>query len=141
MSEGPGPTPATRPVLGEAHAPVAAGKSLCLYCHCAFARVVPDAVKEKVLEGLLASGEPFEAVADLCELSARRDPSLAELAKRAGNLRIAACFPRAVRGLFEAAGSSLPLQGVHVANMREASAEDVLIALLGWAPSKAEEVS
>ena len=47
---------------------------------------------------LAASDVEFEAVPDLCEMSARRDPRLAELAS-AGSLRIAACFPRAVRGL------------------------------------------
>jgi hypothetical protein len=99
-----------------------------LYCHCAFARVVPADVKNGVLSNLAESGEEFEAVPDLCEMSARRDPRLAELAS-AGSLRIAACFPRAVRGLFEAAGSPLP-QSAEIINMRTDSAQTVSGILL-----------
>ena len=43
-----------------------------VYCHCAFARVVPPAVKAAVIEHLAATDLPFDAVPDLCEMSARR---------------------------------------------------------------------
>jgi hypothetical protein len=99
-----------------------------LYCHCAFARVVPADVKAAVLEKLASSNTEFEAVPDLCEMSARRDPRLAELAAT-GSLRIAACFPRAVRGLFDAAGSALP-QTAQVLNMRADPAEKIAADLL-----------
>ena len=99
-----------------------------LYCHCAFARVVPADVKSGVLERLAAAAAEFEAVPDLCEMSARRDPRLAELAAT-GSLRIAACFPRAVRGLFEAAGSPLP-QSAQILNMRTDPADKVTNELL-----------
>lgn len=101
-----------------------------LYCHCAYAQVVPKAVKEEVLRELAASGVAFDAVADLCELSARKDPSLKQLAGE-GAVRIAACYPRAVRWLFGAAGAPLPAEGVQVLNMRVDSAADVLQGLLG----------
>ena len=99
-----------------------------LYCHCAFARVVPPEVRNGVLTRLAESSIEFEAVPDLCEMSARRDPRLAELAS-SGSLRVAACFPRAVRGLFEAAGTPLP-QSAEIMNMRTASAETVAAQLL-----------
>ena len=99
-----------------------------LYCHCAFARVVPAEVRNDVLGRLAASPIEFEAVPDLCEMSARRDPRLAELAS-GDSLRIAACFPRAVRGLFEAAGAALP-QSAQILNMRTESAETVAAQLL-----------
>lgn len=99
-----------------------------LYCHCAFARVVPADVKTAVLERLSASGVEFEAVPDLCEMSARRDPRMAALAATPG-LRIAACFPRAVRGLFEGAGSPLPAD-IRILNMRTEPAADVAASLL-----------
>ena len=99
-----------------------------LYCHCAFARVVPADVKNAVLERLAASSAEFEAVPDLCEMSARRDPRLTELAAT-DSLRVAACFPRAVRGLFEAAGTPLPPL-VQILNMRMDSAETVADELL-----------
>ena len=81
-----------------------------VYCHCAYAKAVPDAVKREVLRRLSASGVSFDAVPDLCEMSARKDPALARLVDAAGGdqpVRIAACFPRAVRWLFHAAGSPL----------------------------------
>ncbi len=104
--------------------------SRILYCHCAYANIIPERVKNEVLDRLAASGVRFEAVADLCELSARRDPSLKRLATGEGDLRIAACFPRSVRWLFSAAEAPLPA-GVEVRNMRSESAEDTVAALLG----------
>jgi hypothetical protein len=99
-----------------------------VYCHCASAQVLSTRVKEGVLQRLLDSGRDFECVPDLCEMSARRDPRLAELAKTPGT-RIAACFPRAVKGLFTAAGSPLPAQGVEIVNMRVLDAEQAYEAL------------
>lgn len=99
-----------------------------VYCHCAFARVVPPEVKAAVLDRLAASSAEFEAVPDLCEMSARRDPRLAVLASTE-SLKIAACFPRAVRGLFEAAGSPLPATA-QILNMRTESADRVAGSLL-----------
>jgi hypothetical protein len=106
-----------------------------LYCHCAYANVVPRAVKEQVLLQLSESGRAFDAVADLCELSARKDPCLKQLAE-GGPLQIAACYPRAVRWLFSAAGAPLAAEGVEVLNMRTESAEAITGALLGNAGSE-----
>jgi heterodisulfide reductase subunit A-like polyferredoxin len=101
-----------------------------LYCHCAYAQVVPKEVKEEVLRQLAASGVAFDAVPDLCELSAKGDPSLARLAGE-GDVKIAACYPRAVKWLFTAAGVTLPEQGVEILNMRTEPAEKVVFAILG----------
>ena len=100
-----------------------------LYCHCQYAQVVPKEVKDAVLRRLCEGGVAFEAVADLCEMSARRDPALARLAS-SGAVKIAACFPRAVKGLFHQSGADLPLDGAEVLNMRVQSAEEVGAALL-----------
>jgi len=62
-----------------------------LFCRCAFARVVPDDVKNDVLKHLVHSAEPFDAVGDLCEMSARKDPTLIDLAAQ-GNLTVIACY-------------------------------------------------
>jgi len=88
-----------------------------LYCRCAFAQVIPRETKDKHLDALCRSGEPFEAVPDLCEMAARCDPKLAELAST-GDLEIIACYPRAVKGLFRQAGSPLP-ESTTITNMRE----------------------
>lgn len=99
-----------------------------LYCHCAYAQVVPKDVKEAVLKKLCDSGVAFDAVADLCEMSARRDPALKELAE-GGAVKIAACYPRAVKWLFAAAKAPLPAEGTEVLNMRVQPAEEVCAAL------------
>lgn len=98
-----------------------------LYCHCAYAQVVPPETKATVLEGLSRSGVSFEAVPDLCEMSARRDPGLSEIAS-SGEATIVACYPRAVRWLFNAAGTPLP-EGVRILNMRVAAAPAILTEL------------
>lgn len=109
-----------------------------LYCHCAYAQVVPKDVKEAVLRRLAEAGIAFEAVADLCEMSARRDPALQRLASGSGpsadgvpgGVKIAACYPRAVKWLFSAAEAPLPAAQTEVLNMRVATADDVVRALL-----------
>ena len=98
-----------------------------LYCHCQYAQVVPPEVKAAVLKKLCDSGVAFDAVADLCEMSARQDPSLQRLA--AGEVKIAACYPRAVKWLFHTAKADLPLNAAEVLNMRVQSAEEVCAAL------------
>lgn len=103
--------------------------SRVLYCHCAYARVVPPATKSAVLDGLTRADVPFEAVPDLCEMAARKDPQLAALS--AGEpVRIAACYPRAVRWLFISAGAPLPEGAATVFNMRTDAPEAVLEGLL-----------
>jgi len=101
-----------------------------LFCHCNYAQVVPDEVKQGVLEGLCQSGRAFEAVADLCEMSARRDPALKRLAAGEEPVKIAACYPRAVKWLFGSCQANLSGDRTEVVNMRELSAEDATKAVL-----------
>jgi hypothetical protein len=100
-----------------------------LYCHCAYARVVPPATKTAVLEGLAGADVEFEAVPDLCEMAARKDPCLSELAGTRP-LRIAACYPRAVKWLFASSGVNIDGDGVVILNMRTSPGEAVLEGLL-----------
>jgi hypothetical protein len=104
-------------------------KHRILYCHCRYAQVVPREVKEAVLKRICEADFDFEAVADLCEMAARKDPSLARLAS-AGAVKIAACFPRAVKGLFHQAGADLDPNCTEVVNMRVLSAEEAAAAVL-----------
>src|SRR5437879_916072 len=104
-------------------------KARILYCHCAYARVVPAEVKQEALTRLAESGIAFDAVPDLCEMSARRDPKLKKLAEE-GTAQIIACYPRAVKWLFAAADAPLP-EGVDVLNMREQSAATIVHSILG----------
>ena len=99
-----------------------------LYCHCTYAQVVPKETKDRVLKALCDAGISFDAVADLCEMSARKDPALNRLAAE-GEVKIAACFPRAVKWLYAAAGSPLSLPSTEVVNMRTETPEGVCKAL------------
>jgi len=99
-----------------------------LYCNCTYAQVVSKEVKEAVLRKLCESGVAFEAVADLCEMSARKDPSLQRFST-CGNLKIAACYPRAIKWLFASANAPLPLDQTEVLNMRVQSVEEVCSAI------------
>lgn len=95
-----------------------------LFCNCTYSKVVPEDVKREVLARLSSSDIAFDAVADLCEMSARKDPALERLAQ-SPPLKIIACYPRAVRWLFHAAETPLPEQGIEVLNMREDNAEEI----------------
>lgn len=99
-----------------------------LYCHCTYAQIIDPAVKAAVLRPLCDSGRSFEAVADLCEMAARRDPALQRLAAAPG-VKIAACYPRAVKWLFASAGAPLAPGQTEVLNMRELTAEQVTARL------------
>lgn len=100
-----------------------AGAERILYCDCAYADVVPADVKGAVLDRLRAAGVAFEAVPDLCELAARRDPLLKAIAE-SGNAVIIACYPRAVRWLFAYAGAPLP-DDAEILNLRSGSPEAI----------------
>lgn len=84
---------------------------------------------------LRAAGRSFAEIPDLCELAARRDPSLDGWMRRPG-LRLVACFPRAVHGLLDAAGLTPPAD-LTVVNLREFSAGDAA-QTLGVATSPAD---
>ncbi len=99
-----------------------------LYCRCAYAQVVPQSVKDGVLAKLCESGAGFESVADLCEMAAHRDERLKALAAN-GPLRIAACYPRVVKGLFTQCGAPLP-EDAEILNMRTQSADEVAMGML-----------
>jgi hypothetical protein len=99
-----------------------------LFCNCTYAQIIPTEVKQAVLKSLCDSEAAFDAVGDLCEMSARRDPALRRLAE-SGPVRIAACYPRAVKWLFAAAGAPLESESTEVLNMRVMKAEEVTAAL------------
>lgn len=110
------------------HASLLSTPATILYCRCAYAQVVPTGVKNEVLQRLCDSSTSFETVSDLCEMAAHRDPRLQAIAS-CGSLRIAACYPRAVKGLFQQAGSPLP-PDTEILNMRSQTAQEITESLL-----------
>ena len=105
-------------------------KPRILYCRCAFAQTVPTATKDEVLDRLCESGESFETVSDLCEMSARKDPRLNDLLKGDEPVQVVACYHRAVKWLFHSAEVEFPEEKVEVLNMREDSADDICEKIL-----------
>ena len=87
--------------------------SRILYCHCAYAQVVPKAVKEEVLRKLGESGRRVRRgggpVRDVGQ--ARPGPEATGRRAADGGVKIAACYPRAVKWLFSAADAPLPERG------------------------------
>jgi Pyruvate/2-oxoacid:ferredoxin oxidoreductase delta subunit len=100
-----------------------------VFCQCKYAQILPEPVKQAALKALTDSGQAFEVVDDLCEMSARRDPAMARIAA-SGAVKIAACFPRAVKWLFHAAGTPLKEDTAEVVNLRSLSAEQAHAAVL-----------
>lgn len=83
-----------------------------------------------MLDHLCESGESFETVADLCEMSARKDPRLLTLLEGEEPVQVVACYHRAVKWLFHSAGASFPDANVEVFNMREQTAEEICEKIL-----------
>jgi len=100
-----------------------------LFCNCTYAQVVPKEVKEAVLKRLCEENIAFDAAADLCEMSARRDPALQQLVA-GGPVKIAACFPRAVKWLFHSAKADLSAAVTEVLNMRVQNADEIANSIL-----------
>ena len=99
-----------------------------VYCRCAYAQVVPQETKDAVLRHLSDGDAAFDSIADLCEMSARRDPRLASIAA-SGPVKIAACHRRAVKWLFHAAGAPLAEDTTEIVNMRVLSADEACARL------------
>lgn len=110
-----------------------------LYCRCAYAKVLPEDVKDSVLERLIDSNLPFESVSDLCEMSARKDPGLVPLSQQAG-LRIVACYPRAVKWLFSAAGAAIQTESSQSESSQSDAKQPVYIEVLNMRTDSAETV-
>ncbi|OHB68501.1 MAG: hypothetical protein A2Y77_08735 [Planctomycetes bacterium RBG_13_62_9] len=101
-----------------------------LFCNCAHYAIIPAATKERVLAALTSTdGIQVETVADLCGLAANRDPRMERWAKQSP-LTVVACFPRAVRWLFHAAGAPLTDGQTRIFNMRTQSPEEIAQELI-----------
>lgn len=110
-----------------------------LYCRCAYAKVLPEDVKDLVLERLIDSNLPFESVSDLCEMSARKDPGLVALSQQDG-LRIVACYPRAVKWLFSAAGAAIQTESSQSESSQSDAKQPVYTEVLNMRTDSAETV-
>jgi len=97
-------------------------QSSVLLCECVHSGLIGRAKLQALRASLKSAQIPFIAVPDLCALAARKDPLLAQLA-RGPETRILACYPRAIRALFQFAGAPLASGDAQLVNLREASIE------------------
>lgn len=111
-------------------------KPAIVYCRCKHSSEVPPEVAEGVLSALAESDVAFEAVPDLCELAARRDPALARWARTEG-LKLVACHKRAAKWLFHAGGAELSEDRAELLDMKSQSTAEIAEALLGDASEEA----
>jgi NAD-dependent dihydropyrimidine dehydrogenase PreA subunit len=101
---------------------------LTIYCNCSYYDFIPEKTRKSVFQALTDAGVEFETVPDLCLLAARRDPVLQKWAK-SDKIRIIACFPRAVRWLFNTGGVELP-ENAEFFNMRTSQPDEIIENLL-----------
>jgi len=105
------------------------GQPLVLLCKCVHYDIIPRVVRDETSRLLSDSGVKVQEVADLCGLAAGRDPRLQEWAQTP-SVAIVACFPRAIRWLFHAAGAPLAQERVRFFNMRTQSPEEIARELM-----------
>ena len=102
-------------------------------CACSQAKLLPRETLAAAMAAARAAGYRAVSVPDLCGLAADKSEWLAQVAAQAHPL-VAACFPRAVRWLFHAAGAPLG-DSATLVNLRTQRAEDVYAALNVSAPA------
>lgn len=95
-----------------------------LYCDCAYYDIVDKKKKQSVYSALAASGMDVVAIPDLCQVAAKERALLKDIAA-SGELAVVACFPRAVKALFDFAGLGKKVK-LHFFNMKTSSAEEIL---------------
>ena len=103
---------------------------MILFCNCGYSDIIGHAVRAKILNQLATTKLNFEAVQDLCELAAKKDPKLKCWAQ-ADSLTIVACYPRTVKWLFNAADAPLDPKKTQFLNMRTGTAQQIISSLFG----------
>ena len=99
-----------------------------LLCTCEHFHAVSDQTVAAARSALQAVDGTVEEVGDLCGLAARQDGRLARVAS-SGPLAVVACYPRAVRWMFAAAGAPLDDERTVLFNMHTQGPEAVAAAL------------
>lgn len=107
---------------------------MLLLCECEQARVLSPVNVQALHAAAAAAGLPVRRVGDLCRLAAGRDARLQEVAA-APRVVVAACFPRAVRWLFHAAGYPLAEERVSFVDLRGGAPEAIAGAVAAAAAS------
>lgn len=105
-----------------------------IFCQCVYSEGLFSDVKQAVLEGLNQAGVVFEAVPDLCKLSANKALCLKNWTKH-NKLTVIGCFPRTIKWLFHAGDAAFsPDFELTCLNMHTQSPEAIVQAVLGQSP-------
>jgi len=100
---------------------------LSIYCNCSYADIISEDMRSSVLKKITSTSDnSLMVLPDLCQLAARKDPLLQKISDAADGIRIAACYPRAVKWLLEAAGVELNDKQVEYLNMRQATTAETI---------------
>ena len=110
-------------------------KELIIFCGCCSGDIIADETKQQVRAALLQSNISYKDYPELCELSAQKDEKLQAELSLASSVTIIACFPRAVKWILNAGAASVVEKDIQYFNMREESAEEIIIALGGNVPA------
>lgn len=98
-----------------------------LYCECEYCDIIEKRKKQSILSALTSSGMELVTIPDLCQVAAKERTLLEDIAA-SGELAVVACFPRAVKALFDFAGLGKKVK-LRVFNMRTSSASEILAKL------------
>ena len=114
-----------------------AEKISVLFCNCAYSDLIDKDKKSQILTVLAEASISLHATDDLCALSAKKDEMLHKISANK-ELKIIACYPRAVHSLFSAAGAKLD-KDVEIFNMRSSTADEIIEALISSDPEKGSQ--
>jgi len=64
---------------------------MILFCNCGYSDIIDHTIRAEVLKKLATTNLDFEAVQDLCESAAKKDPELKRWAQ-SRSLTIVACY-------------------------------------------------
>jgi len=75
---------------------------MILFCSCAFNKLLDDELLAKLLKEVDVAGLEYEVVDDLCRIADKEPEHL----RKFEGAKVVACYPRAVKSLFDKAGCS-----------------------------------
>ncbi|WP_297097746.1 hypothetical protein [uncultured Draconibacterium sp.] len=111
-------------------------KTCLIFCNCG-AGIISDEKKDELSEAFKPLGVDIYELHDLCAFSLNEKDFLHNLDKDYDKTLIAACYPRAIKNMFEQNG--VQLSNYEVFNFREAGAEQITAELSGKIEEKQDE--
>lgn len=111
--------------------------NIIILCRCVHYELVEQNKLLQICRAVKESGQMHAVVDDLCGLAVSHGSQLHEIVKHE-NITVVACYPRAVKALFTAAGIDIS-KGFSILNMRELTAAEIESELLSRAVNGATE--